>query len=124
MEYNPDERVSNGPYTHHMPIDMKHSDVPTITHWAIDKRIPVALIATIVIGGVLHTLTFAWAASNLWTRVGELERQQIVAGPRLETVSKLEVKVDILTQQVSELRQSQSTQFQELKQTITNTMRR
>jgi hypothetical protein len=97
---------------------------PVVTHWALDKRIPVALIATIIIGGLVHTLTFAWAASNLWTRVGELERQQILNSPRLEAVTKLEVKVDMITQQITEMRQSQSAQMLELKQAITGNVRR
>lgn len=103
-----------------------HEQVPThiVTHWAIDKRIPVALIATIVIGGLVHTLTFAWAASNLWTRVGELERQQIIMTPRFESVIRLEAKVDLLTQQVTELRQIQQNNVSELKQAINNALNR
>lgn len=73
-------------------------------NWRIDKQVPIALIATIIIGGLIHTLTFAWAASNLWTRVGVLEQQAIYNMPRLETVGKLEVKVDNVTLQLIEIK--------------------
>ncbi len=60
--------------------------------WHLDKKVPIALICTIV----GQTVIFIWGASNLWTRVGELERQQLAAVPRLESVIRLETKMDSL----------------------------
>jgi hypothetical protein len=69
-------------------------------HWCLDRRIPLALILTIV----GQTVVAAWAASNLWTRVGMLERQADYTAPRLESVAKLEVKVDSINLQLVEIK--------------------
>src|SRR5262249_44366351 len=39
--------------------------------WHLDRNVPLALIATII----GQTMVAAWGASNLWARVGELERR-------------------------------------------------
>lgn len=75
-----------------------------IERWAIDKRIPVAFIATIVIGGAFHTTILVWFASNVWFRVAALESQRLQDAPRLESVIRLEAKVDSLHASISELK--------------------
>jgi hypothetical protein len=61
--------------------------------WHLDKKVPLALIITIV----CQTIVAAWGASNLWTRVGELERQMQIAAPQFERIIRLETKVDGIT---------------------------
>ena len=75
-----------------------------IERWAIDKRIPVAFLGTVVVVGVAHTITLVWFASNVWFRVAELERQRIADAPRLESVIRLEANVDSLHASISELK--------------------
>lgn len=46
--------------------------------WHLDRKVPLALIVTII----AQTMIAAWAASNIWTRVGELEHKVEIAAPR------------------------------------------
>jgi len=68
--------------------------------WHLDKRVPLALIMTII----GQTVVAAWGASNLWTRVGELERQMQTAAPQFERIIRLETKVDGITGSLSEIK--------------------
>jgi hypothetical protein len=68
--------------------------------WHLDKRVPLALIMTII----GQTVVAAWGASNLWTRVGELERQMQIAAPQLERIIRVETKVDAITGSLSEIK--------------------
>jgi hypothetical protein len=72
--------------------------------WHVERGIPLALIITIVCGGAVHTATFAWAASNLWTRVAELERQMQVAAPQFERIIRVETKVDAINGSLAEIK--------------------
>jgi hypothetical protein len=76
------------------------SDVDYERQWHLDKKVPIALIVTIV----SQTIVVARGASNLWTRVGELERQMQVAAPQFERVVRLEAKVDGITGSLSEIK--------------------
>jgi hypothetical protein len=62
--------------------------------------VPLALIMTII----GQTVVAAWGASNLWTRVGELERQMQIAAPQFERIIRLETKVDGITGSLSEIK--------------------
>jgi hypothetical protein len=68
--------------------------------WHLDKKVPLALIMTII----GQTVVAAWGASNLWTRVGELERQMRTAAPQFERIIRLETKVDGITGSLSEIK--------------------
>jgi len=68
--------------------------------WHLDKKVPLALIMTIV----GQTVVAAWGASNLWTRVGELERQMQIAAPQFERIIRVETKVDAITGGLSEIK--------------------
>lgn len=68
--------------------------------WHLDKKVPLALIMTII----GQTVVAAWGASNLWTRVGELERQMRLASPQFERIIRLETKVDGITGSLSEIK--------------------
>jgi hypothetical protein len=77
---------------------------PQNGRWHVERGIPLALIITIICGGAIHTATFAWAASNLWTRVGALERQTQVAVPQLERIIRVETKVDGINGNLAEIK--------------------
>ena len=68
--------------------------------WHLDKKVPLALIMTII----GQTVVAAWGASNLWTRVGELERQMQTAAPQFERIIRLETKVDGITGSLLEIK--------------------
>jgi hypothetical protein len=73
---------------------------PEDRQWHLDKKVPLALIITII----GQTIVAAWGASNLWTRVGELERQTQLAAPQFERIIRLETKVDGITGSLSEIK--------------------
>jgi hypothetical protein len=75
-------------------------DRPEASRWHVDKRVPLALIITIL----AQTMAVIWGASNLWTRVSELERQMQVAAPNFERLIRLETKVDTIGGSVAEIR--------------------
>jgi hypothetical protein len=68
--------------------------------WHLDKKVPIALIATLA----AQTIAIVWWAANLSTRVDALERQYLATVPRMESVIRLETKVDGLTSGLSELK--------------------
>jgi hypothetical protein len=68
--------------------------------WHLDKKVPLALIITII----GQTIVAAWGASNLWTRVGELERQVQIAAPQAERIIRLETKVDGISDRLTEIK--------------------
>ncbi len=75
-------------------------DRSEMSRWHLDKRVPLALIITIL----AQTMVVIWGASNLWTRVGELERQMQVAAPNFERLIRLETKVDTIGGSGAEIR--------------------
>jgi hypothetical protein len=68
--------------------------------WHLDRKVPLALIFTII----AQTIVAAWAASNIWTRVGELERKVEAAAPQAERTIRLETKVDGITGSLAEIK--------------------
>ena len=78
----------------------RHMSEADDRQWHLDKKVPLALIMTII----GQTVVAAWGASNLWTRVGELERQMQIAAPQFERIIRLETKVDGITGSLSEIK--------------------
>jgi hypothetical protein len=72
--------------------------------WHLDKKVPLAMMITVVSAFVGQTIAVAWAASNLWTRVGELEHKVEIAAPQAERIIRLETKVDGITGSVAEIK--------------------
>jgi hypothetical protein len=68
--------------------------------WHLDKKVPLALIITII----SQTVVVAWGASNLWTRVTELESQAQVAAPQFERIIRLESKVDAIQASLADIK--------------------
>lgn len=69
--------------------------------WKIDRHIPLALILTIVI----QTLVAVWAASNLWARVDNIERQMATFAPQSERLIRLEGKVESVKDSLAEIKE-------------------
>lgn len=71
-----------------------------MTHWQIDRRIPLALILAIGIqtGGAL------WWASGLTSRVEVLEKQMAEAKPQGDRLTRVEVRLDNVVDGISEIK--------------------
>jgi len=71
-----------------------------MTHWQVDRRIPLALILTIIAqtGGIV------WWASGLTYRVEQLERQAADAKPQADRLTRVEVRLDNVVDGISEIK--------------------
>jgi len=71
-----------------------------MTHWQVDRRIPLALILTIIAqtGGIV------WWASGLTYRVEQLERQAADAMPQADRLTRVEVRLDNVVDGISEIK--------------------
>ncbi len=68
--------------------------------WHLDKRVPIALIITVV----GQTMAAAWWAAVTTTRVDQLEKQVVSAAPQTERIIRLEAKMDSVVEAVSDLK--------------------
>jgi molybdenum-dependent DNA-binding transcriptional regulator ModE len=68
--------------------------------WVLDRHIPLALIVTIVV----QTFVAVWGASNLWARVGGLEREVATLTPKAERLIRLEEKLGSVQATLAEIK--------------------
>lgn len=68
--------------------------------WHLDKRVPLALIATVV----LQTATLIIWGTSLTERVSTLERQALGQAPHLERIVRLETKMDAIFSTLAEIK--------------------
>lgn len=89
-------------------------DTPPLTRWTLDRRIPVALLTCLV----FQFGALTWWAAKTDNRIEVLEHAVALMMPRLESVTRLEVKVDYLSQQIADSRKDFQAQLDDLKQII------
>lgn len=58
--------------------------------WHLDKKVPLALIATIAI----QTIGIVWFAAGLFYRVEALEKHQLASSPQADRITRMEVKIE------------------------------
>jgi tetrahydromethanopterin S-methyltransferase subunit G len=71
------------------------------TKWHLDKKVPIALMATM---GV-QVIAFVWWAGAASNRLDQLERRVEAAAPQHERLIRLEEKVGIVQQGIAEIKQ-------------------
>lgn len=71
-----------------------------LSHWAIDRRIPLALILTISV----QTCGIVWWASGLSSRVEQLERQAAAVAPQADRLTRVEVRIDNVVDGIAEIK--------------------
>lgn len=69
-------------------------------HWTVDRRVPLALILTIV----FQTGAALWWASGLNTRVDQLERQYIAISPQAGQIIRLQTQLEGISANVLEIK--------------------
>lgn len=82
------------------PMTRRNDDM----HWAIDRKVPVALIVTMLVAFLGQ-----WGAAAYWvastnTRLEVVEHQSLLIGPQAERIIRLETKVDAITQSLQEIK--------------------
>lgn len=75
-----------------------HED-PAGGSWHLDRRVPLALIVTIV----LQTGGLIWWASQLSARVDTLERQQTISEPQRDRLTRVEVRIDSIADSINRI---------------------
>jgi hypothetical protein len=70
------------------------------THWTVDKRVPLALIVTIVV----QSVTLGWWASSLTERVNVLERRAEATAPQGDRLTRVEVKLEGVQSGIDEIK--------------------
>jgi hypothetical protein len=72
----------------------------TRNDWSIDRRIPAALIATLI----LQTLVGVWWLAQLGERVSALERTEATRQAVVERLTRVEVKVDTALDGIADIK--------------------
>lgn len=72
--------------------------------WHVDRQVPIALIMTLVLGGIAHTGTLVWWASNVTERVATLERAVVAAAPQGDRLTRVEVKIETIQSGIDEIK--------------------
>lgn len=70
------------------------------TKWHLDKRVPLALILTIVI----QTAGLVWWASSLSERVNSLEKSRDATAPQGDRLTRVEVKLENVQSGIDEIK--------------------
>lgn len=76
----------------------------SVENWHVDKQVPIALIITLILGGIAHTGTLVWWASSVTERVTTLERSMQAAAPQADRMTRVEVKIENLQAGVDEIK--------------------
>jgi hypothetical protein len=69
-------------------------------HWTVDRRVPLALIVTIV----LQTGGLVWWASSLSERVNVLEKRAEQTAPQAERLTRVEVRLESVQEGITEIK--------------------
>lgn len=69
---------------------MAQPEDPASGTWHLDKRVPLALIITIL----LQTGTIIWWAAGISARLDQVERQQQSAAPHSDRLTRVETRLE------------------------------
>lgn len=73
-------------------------DLQEDKHWHVDRRVPLALIVTILGGIAAQTIAGVWWASSMEGRVSVIERdrerERVTLAPQGERITRIEVKIE------------------------------
>ena len=66
-------------------------------HWAIERKIPIALLTALAI----QTGVWIWQSAAAWARLEQLEKKVEAMAPQGERLVRVETKTDLLIAQIS-----------------------
>lgn len=69
--------------------------------WQVDRHVPIALIATLLI----QTAAAVWWLSGLAARVSDLERQAAESRPSVERLIRLETRFESVSADLKEIKE-------------------
>jgi hypothetical protein len=76
------------------------SEADDCKHWSVDKRVPLALIVTII----AQTGGLVWWASSLSERVNVLEKRAEQTAPQAERLTRVEVRLESVQEGITEIK--------------------
>jgi len=69
-------------------------------HWAIERKIPIALLTALAI----QTAVWIWQAAAAWARLDQLEKKVEAMAPQGERLVRVETKTDLLIAALAEVK--------------------
>jgi len=69
-------------------------------HWAIERKIPIALLTALAI----QTGVWIWQSAAAWARLEQLEKKVEAMAPQGERIVRVETKTDLLIAALAELK--------------------
>jgi len=79
---------------------MTEEEAQAEREWHLDKKVPIALIFTIV----LQTVTVVWWAATTSQRLDQVERRQEASASQAERIIRLEEKIGVVQQGIGEIK--------------------
>lgn len=83
-------------------MNIEEMDVENSRHWHLDKRVPVALIFAIC----MQTVGVVWWGATTSERLSNLERRVESTSPQADRLTRVEVKLDNITDALNEIKQT------------------
>jgi len=74
------------------------------SRWHWDRKIPIALILTLLMAFAGQTSTALWWASKMDSRVENLEKQSATTAPQGDRLTRVEVKLESVQDGISEIK--------------------
>ena len=68
--------------------------------WHLDKKVPLALIVTLLV----QSGTFIWWAAKADNRLDVLERTSAISAPQIERIVKIETKMDSIVDNLNDVK--------------------
>lgn len=68
--------------------------------WHLDKKVPIAMIMTII----LQTAGIIWFAAGIVHRVESLERESLARGTQADRITRLEVRLETVQEGITEIK--------------------
>jgi hypothetical protein len=69
-------------------------------HWAIERKIPIALLTALAI----QTGVWVWQSAAAWARLESLEKKVEAMAPQGERIVRVETKTDLLIAALAEVK--------------------
>lgn len=74
------------------------------SRWHWDRKVPIALILTLVLTFAGQSATALWWASKMDTRVEALERRSTITEPDRDRLTKVETRLEAVQDGISEIK--------------------
>lgn len=75
-------------------------DTNAMTHWHLDKRVPIALIFAMCV----QTAGIAWWGATTSERLANLERRVEATSPQADRLTRVEVKLDNIADAIADIK--------------------